>query len=57
MDKRLERIDARIARYHDAELRAYWACQDELAGWYVFRIQRLQHLKMLIERQAAEREA
>lgn len=47
---RIERIDAKIAVLHDKEMRAYWACCDEQAQYYVFRIQRLQHLKWQIQR-------
>lgn len=46
----LTRIDASIALLHDKELRAYWACNEEQAQYYVFRIQRLQALRWQVQR-------
>lgn len=50
---KLGRIDAKIAKNHDLELRAYWACKDEQAQWYVFQVMRLQGERWAVEQRKA----
>ena len=42
-------IDEHIAECHNLELKAYFACDEGQALWYVFEIGRLQRLKLARE--------